>query len=112
VDLLAEILYGKEKLYPGTPLSRIANVPERKISFIQVSNLGGNPFLCIICGISSCSTLSKVFSKSSLRMINSFILDGSMFYKTILVLMNQGGHYHVKSVGQNLGDYFNGGVEQ
>jgi hypothetical protein len=67
VDLLAEILYGKEKLYPSTPLSRIANVPERKISFIQVSNLGGNPFRCIICGISSCSTLSKVFFKIKLK---------------------------------------------
>jgi hypothetical protein len=57
----------------GEPFNKTKDVPELKISFIHDSPLSPKPFLLMISSIAPCSILSKAFSKSSLRIISSFL---------------------------------------
>jgi len=63
----------KWKVFPLTPLRMTAKVPELKMRCIHWIRLSGNLFCSIILIIKLCSTLSKAFSKSSLRMTISLL---------------------------------------
>jgi hypothetical protein len=61
------------KSFPGKPLSRIEDVPELKIWEIQVHHLSRKPLACKTFSMDLCSTMSKAFSKSNLRMTISLL---------------------------------------
>jgi hypothetical protein len=63
------------KVLPGTPLRRTEEVPEPRMSLIQLTHLEPKPLLYKISIIAWCSSLSKAFSKSNLRMTISFLDD-------------------------------------
>lgn len=60
-------------IFPGNPLRRTEEFLEFKTDLIHSIHLFPNPYLDMICKSASCSILLNVFSKSSLRMINSFL---------------------------------------
>ena len=58
---------------PGTPFRRILVVPDEKMLGIQEIQVWPKPLCLRMSRMNSCSSLSKVFSKSSLRMITFFL---------------------------------------
>ena len=62
-----------QEIFPDTPLNMTAEILELKISLVQAIHLSGKPLCSIILIINSCSTLSKAFSKSNLRIMISLL---------------------------------------
>lgn len=61
-------------IFHGTPFKRTDEVPDWNIISIHCNHFDPKPLCFITCNISLCSTLSKAFPKSSLRMTN-YLLD-------------------------------------
>jgi len=62
----------RRKGLPSIPLRRTENSPDHRMILIQFTHFSGNPLCLRTWRMTSCSTLSNAFSKSSLRMTISF----------------------------------------
>ena len=60
--------------FPGTPLSRMEEKPEEKITLIQFNHKSGKPSWAIMLNMVECSTVSKALAKSNFRMIICLLL--------------------------------------
>ena len=58
--------------FPRIPFSRTEEEPELKMFCIQFIHLEESPLYLRICNITSCSSLSKAFSNSTLRIMTFF----------------------------------------
>lgn len=61
------------KSLPRTPFNRTAEVQVERVFLIHKHHLLGKPLASKICTIAECSTISKAFSKSSLRIMISLL---------------------------------------
>lgn len=105
--------------FPATPFKSSDDVPEFKMSLIHEMHLWPKPKLVKIWIITLCSILSNVFSKSSLRIISSFleadmkvlrssseaILYCPLFNKAVLIFLDQVLDDSLKPGSQNVNCY-------